>query len=913
MTDNPGADQPRHEGGPTLDLSACETEQIHLLGHIQPHGCLLALDEATGRITHVSANIGAVLNREPDAILGRTLPEALDAALADRLAPLVEATGEQTPPATPLPLGDHDGPRGPCAATAHRHGGRVFIEIEPLSDTETPASSVAVAMPVQTDAGASGMLHALADRTVRLLAEETGYDRVMVYMFHPDWSGEVIAEARQPDMIPYLGLRYPATDIPPQARHLYTINLLRVIADVDAAPVPILAAPGIGPEGAEPPDLSQSVLRSVSPYHIEYLRNMEVAATLTASIIVDGVLWGMIACHHRIPRLAPPAVRDLVTRRTLELARHIEAEQRREAIRRAKALDLAIGRLERRLASGADPVSTLLFGGHRLADDLEAQGALVFADGVMALTGRCPPPAVIHRVLERAAAQADPVFTTEALGDLGGDSPGGVAQAAAGCAVLVLSRDPLAAIAVFRPSEARDVFWAGDPAKPAIQEADTGHISPRTSFAAWKEIVRDRSRPWEPWSRAFLLRTGDTLRRHLEAGGVSASLRHAVRALALQFADIQAQPGGPLESPEQGTVLTLREPGRDLRAIGANQTFLDLFDVEHGVIEDRDLGSLAQRLGLPNDLHDRALAAPFTSECWSRSMGRRTVEITARTVLAVHDTGATYEWDMLVFRDVTAFHRTTAALTAARDEAETASRQKSEFLANVSHELKTPLNAIIGFSELIRSGRIGPTSDRVIDYARIIGDAGNHLLAIINDLLDLSHIESGRLKLEHEPVEIVALTAECSAWMQSQPRGDCITWTQALADGPILVRGDRAALRRVVLNLLTNALKFTPDGGIVGVAVERQPEGGVVVTVHDTGIGIPADELEAIFQPFQRGQSAQVKRHDGVGLGLAMVKALAEAHGGRVSVTSQVGTGSTFRIHLPRDRVLADEDDARPA
>ncbi|WP_176793828.1 ATP-binding protein [Rhodospira trueperi] len=921
---------PKDGGTPPtgLDLSECEAEPIHLLGHIQPHGYLLALDADATRITHVSANIAGFLGQPPEAVLGKSLPDVLEAPVAQRLVDLIRGIGTRAGPTAATAVCP-PGSSEPCAVTVHRHAGRLFVEVERLPAEETaPTVPALTAVPDSLAEMGDDVLHRLADRAVRAVAEETGYDRVMIYMFHPDWSGEVIAEMRRPEMVPYLGLRYPATDIPSQARQLFTLNLLRVIADVDARPVSIVAEPGTA-EDAQAPDLSLSGLRSVSPYHLEYMRNMGVAASLTASIIIDGELWGMVACHHRRPRLTPPAQRAAVMRRVGDLVAHVKAQEQMEAVRRARAVDFAMGRLDRRLSEGQDPVSALLMGDQRLVEDLEAQGAMVAADGAMALVGRCPSGPVIARVLEMAARTDGPVFMTDALSaEIGavGDGEGpnadepvvGVSGDIAGCAVLVMSRAPLVAIAAFREPESRNVFWAGDPNKPAIREEGKERISPRNSFAAWRERVEDRSRPWERWCADLLTRAGTAVGRHVGADNPAEALGNAVRGLAMRFKDARTVPGGTLDAAGQGVLLTLRQSGHRARVVATNQTFLDLFDLEPGTIEGESLHTVAARIGLPDDLRRKVLSGPQTFDCWSRSLGRRALETVARNMLAVRDNGSVVEWDVFTFRDVTAFHRTAEALAAARDEAVTASRQKSEFLANVSHELKTPLNAIIGFSELIQSGRVGPTSDRVTDYARIIGEAGHHLLTMINDLLDLSRAEAGRQIIEDEPVNLTTLARDCLSWMRSQPRGDAVTWTPGgVPDGPLWVRGDSRALRRVLLNLLGNALKFTPDGGTVGLVVGHMGDGSVFLEARDTGIGIPADEVESIFQPFRRGKGANVSAREGAGLGLAMTKAMVDLHGGRITVESTVGTGSTFRVLLPRDRVLRSGSDpinpAQPA
>ncbi|SDH59301.1 ATP-binding protein [Roseospirillum parvum] len=902
-----------------LDLSECEREPIQFLGSVQPHGCLLVVAGPEHRITHASANTDRLLAEPAADLLGQPLLGHFDKATGQRLTPLLTRQADEDEAETVL--GHLCGPGHPetLAISVHRTGGRSVVEIEPLAanpaqPTRSPGHLVEQGTPL---IGELENTFRLADRAARQVAERTGYDRVMVYMFHPDWSGEVIAEVRRPDMVPYVGLRYPASDIPSQARALYTINLVRAIVDVNAVPVPILADEAALGRDPPPLDLTRSQLRAVSPYHIEYMRNMEVAASLTGSVMVNGELWGMIACHHRHPRPAPPEDRALICQQASELAQGIEAQLRLERFRRDQICELFIGQLQRRLANDDDPVSALLMGNTRLLDSLEAQGGAVAVDRSLALVGRCPPVPVVQRALDAAASLAKgSLFVTDDLGGLvrwaGGDS--GEQDAAtpyAGFAVLLFSRNPVTAIAVFRPPETRDVFWAGDPSKPATQTAGQTRISPRQSFAAWKESVRGRARPWEPWAGHLMLRLGETLRGFFGNRGLAAALGRSVRGLGLRFSDLHALPSGYMDASGEGVMLTIRQESGglsgDIRLAGVNQAFLRMFDAAASAINAHDFETLRERIGLPANLHERAKGGPVACECWSRLLGRRALEISAWNLLTVHDNNETRCWDVLSFRDVTAFQRTAEALTAARDQALMASRAKSEFLANVSHELRTPLNAIIGFSDMIQGGMAGEVNDKVREYSQTIGEAGRHLLSMINDLLDLSQIEAGRRTLNEEMFDLAALARDCRDWMQAQPRSNTLSWDWNLPAEPLPMFGDRRALRQVIVNLLSNALKFTADQGEVGLSLSQRDDGTIILTVRDTGIGIAEDQLLDIFLPFQRGNAAQVSMREGSGLGLAMVKALVELHGGRVDVASIVGVGSSFQVSLPGSRAARPE------
>ncbi len=235
---------------------------------------------------------------------------------------------------------------------------------------------------------------------------------------------------------------------------------------------------------------------------------------------------------------------------------------------------------------------------------------------------------------------------------------------------------------------------------------------------------------------------------------------------------------------------------------------------------------------------------------------------------------------------------------AARQVAETSNRLKSEFLANMSHELRTPLNAILGFSEVISQETFGPGLPRYRDYAQDIHGAGSHLLSLINDILDLSKAEAGKLELHPEEVDINGLIHEAARLMRGRAAEQDLRLSIYLAPLPALMI-DRLRVKQVLLNMLSNAIKFTPDGGQVTVEAECNVSGDIVICVRDTGIGIPADQLAVVFEPFQQIESAMARKYQGTGLGLSLVRSLMELHGGSVRIESALQQGTAIYITFP--------------
>lgn len=254
--------------------------------------------------------------------------------------------------------------------------------------------------------------------------------------------------------------------------------------------------------------------------------------------------------------------------------------------------------------------------------------------------------------------------------------------------------------------------------------------------------------------------------------------------------------------------------------------------------------------------------------------------------------------------DITEQHRFEADLIAAKNDAELANRAKSEFLANMSHELRTPLNAILGFSEIIRDQRLTNDLDTFRRYATDIFDSGQLLLQLINDILDMAKLESGRVDLEERELDMPAVIASSRRLIERKASEGKVRLAIDIDPGlPLLIGGERA-LKQIVLNLLSNAVKFTPPDGTASISARVNAKGGIELAVSDTGIGIPTSSLEKLFQPFYQVDAKVSRRYGGTGLGLAITKKLVEAHDGQIAVTSSPNHGTTVTVSFPPARTL---------
>ena len=486
---------PRPQPRPVPGIEDCAREPIHLSGAIQPHGFLISVVLPDWTVRQASANIDELLEVPAAELLGESLADYIN---QDVLEVVADTVSFAEPDAPPQRAGvGNIGPFGVlCDLGVHVADGLVHIEIEqqPFHQRGNAPTGVAQAMIARVAAAEdAGDFHQRAAEQVRLL---TGYDRVMVYRFRHDDAGEVIAEARADDLEPYLGLRYPASDIPPQARALYLRNRLRVIPDAGYVPVPVL--PGVNAQGA-PLDLSQHALRSVSPVHVEYLRNMGVAASMSISIISGGRLWGLIACHHREPRPVPPGVRAAADLFGMFVSMRVAAREQEETMHRYERAQQVRDAVGSRLSQARDYRAALTDELPLLRETLDSDGAALWLGGEWSHDGRVPASLDIALLMEWVERLGRPVL---AMTDKATDWRTDALQAEGLAGLLAINLGtPEDWLFVFRREQVEDVRWAGEPSKALVATDDGNRIAPRKSFAEWKQTVHGCSSDWTDGDR----------------------------------------------------------------------------------------------------------------------------------------------------------------------------------------------------------------------------------------------------------------------------------------------------------------------------------------------------------------------------------------------------------------------------
>jgi chemotaxis family two-component system sensor kinase Cph1 len=519
---------------PQPDLADCEREPIHIPGSVQPHGFLLVLREPGLDVLQASANVRERCGVDPAALAGRGVESVVPALPADALRRF--AAREQLDQ-NPMHLSTvRVGPAGdPFHAVAHRSDGTLILEFEPAGrppDDSVPPqphalirSSVARLQGAQT---AEELCRAAAEEVRRL----TGFDRVMTYRFDEQYNGEVVAEDRAAELPPFLGHHFPASDIPAQARRLYLLNRVRLIADVDYRPAPLV--PTLNPDTNRPVDLSFAGLRSVSPIHVEYLKNMGVGASMSISVVVDGRLWGLMACHHRTPRYVPPDVRvgcDFVGQ---FFSAHLTSLARRDEAEQHVRLKSMLAELLAGVAAAPDVARGLAGHGTMLMRYANATGAALYLNGEVIRVGDCPPEPDLRALAEWLFDRGEDVFASASLPLL---YPPAAAfkDRASGVLAVSMSRVNRNLLIWLRPEVVRTVNWSGDPHKPATVGGDR-RLHPRRSFEVWKEIVRDHSLRWsdvEVEAAADLRNAivGIVLKQAEELGNLSTQLQLSNREL----------------------------------------------------------------------------------------------------------------------------------------------------------------------------------------------------------------------------------------------------------------------------------------------------------------------------------------------------------------------------------------------
>ena len=872
-----------------VTLENCAREPIHLPGQVQPHGALVAFDPATGTVLHASANLGDWLPVGSLPIKGRRVSELVGdeqaAAITRSLASAT--TGLVRHEILDLPARPGPAEHGALQVIVHSHRNIAIAEFErPPEDGATDAmqgfSDTLDALRTTDE------LDELVERIAQRVKRLTGFDRVMVYQFKEDWHGHVIADAREPEMESFYDLHYPASDIPAQARELYRSNLVRYIPEVEYAPVPVL--PWFDDDRLQMLDMSHSLLRSVSPMHLQYLRNMGVRATLTISLLVEGELWGLIACHHRTPKTLPLRLRRACYALSVTAGYMVSSH-----LKHARSVALATATQSAERVQGAfNQVQTGLRDvveqcGSALLRVVDATGGAFWNGDAVHPFGQWPEPAraasVLRHVRHSFETTQDDLLCTDQL-SLQPPLQDDERRITCGLLALKLDEHGLRGIVWLRPAYRQEVSWGGDPSKAAQLEIDAqGHpkLSPRTSFARWVELVTDRSRAWNDVST--------TAARSLLALRQTLQVRDTLAQLSLNdqrfrgLVTLQSDAYWRLDS--EGRVVTLSRPLSIFGGQVEGRSFVSLF-AQH--CDDEDLEALASALQLRQPFRGLRLGTrpprPQSPRLFSLS-GEPTRDLEGQ-VSGWHGTISDVTSDLVVEESKWVHQEIEALTTLAR----------SQYLEQISRELRAPVADVVDHAQLLLSESALGRRER--GWAQRIRAAGDEIRQGVSSLTGLAGLDAQGLRLPVAPREVADIAHQVVTESRDRAAAHQVSLDLESEMDEHAAYVDPVRLKRALRNLVVNAIRYNRPGGRVHVAVHNEPAtDAVAIEVRDDGPGMDARQLAGLFLPFDH-HGRVATQVPGRGLGLVVARLLVERMGGRISVDSEPGRGSCFTIHLPR-------------
>jgi PAS domain S-box-containing protein len=876
---------------PASLLLQCDQELIHVPGSIQPCCVLVAIDAQTHVITHTSSNVADVLEVAAQDLIGQHIQKKIGLSqiwqvLAEQLSMpdgKVANTArcyfgwEKTPYKTPI------------AAHAFRSGQYIVLEIEPdqqdahdIADLVLRYSEDLEILKTATN------FDDLVQNAARIVRALTGFDRVMVYRFDADYNGEVVGESSASHLAErFLHQRFPASDIPSQARALYLRKRVRSIVDIDAEQVAIL--PVCNATTFSPLDLSEADFRSSSPVHIAYLRNMGVQATLVISLMKNDALWGMLSCHHYSPRKLSADLRKICDLVSVSISNMVISFEERDKFYQ---LTKAAHRLEetRFFLSGERSLEEIFKAALPVACTLVNAQAAFFVYKGMIFNHNCKldikeAESIIEELRKTSKG---PIWSSRNLSFL---SNNWISAAHAWCGGSAVALQDGGFLVVLREKAVYQDIWAGKPEKSYTGPDGLQRLQPRKSFEAWVDIAANHSEPWLEIEMDSLRLCGgliaDALRRYQSRMELAATRR--------------------LSRIIDNTSNMVFITDVDGCIIWANEACLKGTGYGLGEILGTKLGQLCSGPLTDRSTQERIKQAmqeqsAFQEEILNYRKDATTYWVEMRGEPHFQDNGA-FDGFIAFELDITQRKLIELRLEKTLAEAQDLLKAKSTFLATMSHELRTPLNAIIGFSSLIAADIIGPDDiGKCKEYAGDIETSGLHLLSLITDILDYSRIEAGRGELLIVPTN---LCEEISAAIRVISVNAAMRGINIIFQAPDKERiclADTRALQQILLNILSNAVKFSPDSYDVVVHVDEKQNDQVLVSIHDKGRGIPTDRLADVGKPFVQVSDIYSRSEGGTGLGLAITKSLLEKMSGRFKIESIVGQGTSVHFTLPLAR-----------
>ena len=853
-------------------LLQCADEPIRVPGSIQQHGFFLLTLPDYEVIVAASENAQRFLNVPLRLVVGARLDGFLEREVmsAFRFHKKVCAHGDDG-------LGTYLGTfrigDNLFSAMTHCIGPYRALEFEQQESVVGPETMNAVITNFVSTLNRLRSEQELCDALARQVEQLTAFDRIMVYSFDADGHGTVLSEVNNGRLPSYLGLSFPASDIPTQARELYVQNTVRIIPDAHYEPSPLVGSPSVDPSGL---DLSQSLLRSVSPIHLQYMRNMGTLSSMSVSIVLEGKLWGLISGHHAEPKLVPYLIRSACDMLSKMGATQLNAFRTSRELEQTRYFHALQRRLLTMVASEPNYLDALWEHRDVLKDITGAQGVALLLDGSVRVAGTTPPEPLLHRLA--AWLDSRPELQTFVSSHLVMDLPPELADlaeelrpTASGLLLARISSVRHRWVLWFRPEVVSTIAWAG---KPADAEQRKETLSPRASFDRWKQIVRGQSREWTPMEidsaqdfRAAL--TTISLRRAEEAIEEGEARFHRLT---------QALPIKIFTVDDAGAITYVNDRWREAGLRPQGSWF------EEPLLDPEDAASFSER---------------WTQAVQSGSDFEAELRVASPT-------GGPERWNFL---RITPFQRAGSARAGwigslldltERKERETAMRMSEKLALTgrmtsvIAHEINNPLEAITNLMYLLRAEFAGE------------GHACTYIGMVESELERISGITKQTLRWNRETSDVSemcqagVMVDEVLRLFAGKIRNRQLQTTIA-GDRNTPLRGFLGQLRQVMANLVSNAIDAAPVDGkgtlVISLLQEKNADGEIFQTgfsVCDNGRGIDDATKARLFEPFH-----STKGDLGNGLGLYISREIVERHHGRILVDTKPGEGAMMTVWLP--------------
>ena len=842
----------------TITIHSCEDEEIRIPGSIQRHGFLLLLDEPEGLVVGASANAPEFLEVPLKLILGTPIDTILEREV---LSGLRGAVSNAEAPGLLTYLGSFQLRGEFYSVVTHRVDGRRVLEFERVERLVSPELMNAVFTNFVSKLSKFKDESEVCAAITRQVKELTGFNRVLLYSFDEVGHGTVLAEENDGTLPSYLHLNFPASDIPKQARELYVLNTVRIIPDAAYEPSPLKA---LGSSSMAGFDMSMCLLRSVSPIHLEYMRNMGTVSSMSISIVCEGRLWGLISGHHATPHTVPYLVRSACDLLTKMVGTQLVSFRTTARLGKMVHFHAVHRKILTSMAAENNYIAAMVAQMEDVIEVTDAAGVAMILDGACQRAGQAPDDAAVLRLAEWFDGHLEfDLFETRNLGQEI-EWAEEIREIASGLIAIRISDVRQSYLMWFRPEVVSTVRWAGEPAK-AVNQSHGLH--PRDSFESWKQLVQGQSVPWTEMEVESA--------REFRASVMTISLKRAEEAYELSEARFRqlthTLPNLVWTAADDGTLTYVNQKWID-HGLGQTGSWY-----ERTVEEDRDRC---------RELWAKSVWEGTAFEAELRFLSSDNVERwnLVRAVPFLHANHSRAGW-VGTCTDLTDQREREMALRMTEKLALT-----GRMTSVIAHEINNPLESITNLLYLLGTHITDDAPAR--EYIRMAESELERISGITKQTLRWSR-EGNRVA---ESGYVSSLFRDVLRLFTGKIRNRQVTVTANLED-EVSYFGVVGQLQQVVANLVSNAIDAVPVGGQIWLEASAN-EDATEIVVRDAGSGMSEESLRQLFQPFY-----STKGDLGNGLGLYISQEIVQRHGGTLALESELGVGTVARVYLPLRRV----------